>query len=203
MKFGSLSILCLCLATPAFGLPVYRESEIFDPSSREATGIDFTMLQLDLAGTDALRLPGYEPGLEMDLSGVSTAAQFRLTLEFDVPITGVESDDDLDSSYHYFWSPEGPIEIFVGKPEYVGSLRSAFDERPSAVAIDALLVEDEAIPAIRVTKTFGIRWRLHTPGGSALVPVIAPIPEPSTGLLVGVGLAGLTFRRHRSPGASA
>jgi hypothetical protein len=136
---------------------------------------------------DTLVVPGYDDALRAD----RVAAVGGVRLSF----SGLHPDQYLVKTYHYQTSDNTPVDVYVSED---GGLTfahySTFTPAGGTDAARENMVFFETLSGDDIV----VEFRPTVAGATVGISGLQFVPEPGTGLLVGLGLAGLGISRRRT-----
>jgi hypothetical protein len=169
-------------------------SLVFDQQSyapsHPSTLVTLTLEAIDAAQSvtpveDTFAVPGYDDALRADR--VEAPGGVRLSL------SGLSPDQYLVKTYHYQTSDNTPVDVFVSENGGLSfTLYSTFTPAGGTDAARENMVFFETLSGGDIV----LEFRPTVAGATVGISGLQFVPEPSTGLLVGLGLAGMASRRR-------
>lgn len=175
--------------TPQSDFTLLLDQQIYIPSGPAAIAT-LTLDAIDASESispveDTFVVPGYDDALRADR--VAAAGGVRLN------ISGLEPDQYLVKTYHYQTSDNTPVDVYVSDDGGLSfSLYSTFTPAGGTDAARENMVFFDTLSGDDIV----VEFRPTVAGATVGISGLQFVPEPGTGLLVGLGLAGLSFRRR-------
>ncbi len=178
-------------ATPETSFSLVFDQQLYAPS-QPSTLATLTLEAIDAAESltpveDTFVVPGYDDALRADR--VVAAGGVRLSF------SGLLPDQYLVKTYHYQTSDNTPVEVYVSEDGGLSfALYSTFTPAGGTDAARENMVFFETLSGDDIV----VEFRPTVVGATVGISGLQFVPEPGTGLLVGLGLAALAAGRRRA-----
>jgi hypothetical protein len=177
--------------TPQSDFTIDIDQQVYIPS--QPAGIaTLTLDAIDAAQSvvpeeDTFVVPGYDDALRAD----RVAAVGGVRLSF----SGLHPDQYLVKTYHYQTSDNTPVDVYVSEDGGLNFAHySTFTPAGGTDAARENMVFFENLSGDDIV----VEFRPTVAGATVGISGLQFVPEPGTGLLVGLGLAGLGISRRRT-----